>query len=202
MFLPGAEAWMVHVSERAPCLVVGGEVLPELPRLGGTRATANLLAVTVEGYHVPRPELVGVALLGVACGLTEVLEVASGTFGVVLVVAGDRLGALLEATPRRLVAFLETTVAVLLLASTPLIHCRLCMGIRYPRDLWMAMIPITRPFRGLLRTSGRIHARSVARTLFGEFRKVPYRGSSSSGSKTTPLGVAPSAPEKVSCLSW
>jgi hypothetical protein len=41
-----------------------------------------------------------------------------------------------------------TAVAVLLLAPTPLIRCRLCMRIRYPRDLWMAMIPITRPFRG------------------------------------------------------
>src|ERR687898_360814 len=57
---------------------------------------------------MPGPELVGVvALLGVACGLTEVLEVASCPFGVVLVVAGDRLGALLEAPPRRPVAFLE-----------------------------------------------------------------------------------------------
>ena len=57
---------------------------------------------------MPGPELVGVvAPLGVACGLTEVLEVASCPFGVVLVVAGDRLGALLEAPPRGLVAFLE-----------------------------------------------------------------------------------------------
>src|ERR671911_1715817 len=57
---------------------------------------------------MPGPELVGVvAPLGVACGLTEVLEVASCPFGVVLVVAGDRLGAPLEPPPRRLVAFLE-----------------------------------------------------------------------------------------------
>src|SRR5215207_5038972 len=108
MFLPGAEAWMVHISEGAPRLVVGSEVLLEPPRLGGTRATADLLAVAVEGYHVPGPELVGVvSSLGVACGLTEVLKVASGPFGVVLVVAGDGLGAPLEPSPRRLVAFLE-----------------------------------------------------------------------------------------------
>src|SRR5918998_3906035 len=57
---------------------------------------------------MPGPELVGVvAPLGVACGLTEVLEVASCPFGVVLVVAGDRLGAPLEPPPRRTVAFLE-----------------------------------------------------------------------------------------------
>jgi hypothetical protein len=57
---------------------------------------------------VPGAELKGVvAPLGIACGLTEVLEVGSGPFGVVLVVAGDRLGALLEAPPRRSVAFLE-----------------------------------------------------------------------------------------------
>jgi hypothetical protein len=108
MFLPGAEAWMVHISEGAPRLVIGGEVLLEPPRLGRTRAAANLLAVAVEGHHVPGPELVGVvALLGVACGLTEVLEVASGPFGEVLVVTGDRPGALLEPSPRRPVAFLE-----------------------------------------------------------------------------------------------
>src|SRR5918993_2340278 len=108
MFLPGAEAGVVHVSEGAPRLVVGGEVLLEPPRLGRTRAAANLLAVAVEGHHVPGPELVEVvALLGVACGLTEVLEVASGPFGEVLVVTGDRPGALLEPSPRRPVAFLE-----------------------------------------------------------------------------------------------
>jgi len=108
MFLPGAEAWMVHISEGAPRILVGGEVLLEPPRLGGTRATADLLAVAVEGYHVPGPELVGVvSSLGVACGLTEVLKVASGPFGVVLVVAGDGLGAPLEPSPRRPVAFLE-----------------------------------------------------------------------------------------------
>jgi hypothetical protein len=57
---------------------------------------------------VPGPELVGVVTpLGVTCGLTEVLEVASGPLGEVLVVAGDRLGALLEPPPRRPVAFLE-----------------------------------------------------------------------------------------------
>ena len=57
---------------------------------------------------MPGPELEGVVTpLGVACGLTEVLEVASGPFCVVLVVAGNRLGALLEAPPRRPVAFLE-----------------------------------------------------------------------------------------------
>jgi hypothetical protein len=99
---------MVHISEGAPRILVGGEVLLEPPRLGGTRATADLLAVAVEGYHVPGPELVGVvSSLGVACGLTEVLKVASGPFGVVLVVAGDGLGAPLEPSPRRPVAFLE-----------------------------------------------------------------------------------------------
>jgi hypothetical protein len=57
---------------------------------------------------VPGSDVVGVvALLGVARGLPEVLEVASGPFGVVLVVAGDGLGAPLEAPPRRLVASLE-----------------------------------------------------------------------------------------------
>ncbi len=57
---------------------------------------------------MPGPELVGVvASPGVACGFTEVLEVASGPFGVVLVVAGDGLGALLELSPSRPVAFLE-----------------------------------------------------------------------------------------------
>src|SRR5919107_5445130 len=57
---------------------------------------------------MPGPELVGVvAPLGVAYGLTEVLEVASCPFGVVLVVAGYRLGASLEPPPRRPVAFLE-----------------------------------------------------------------------------------------------
>jgi hypothetical protein len=40
-----------------------------------------------------------------------------------------------------------TPVAVLLLAPTPLISYRLPMGTRYPRDLWMAMIQITRPSR-------------------------------------------------------
>jgi len=99
---------MVHISEGAQRLVVGGEVLLEPPRLGGTRATANLLAVAVEGDYVPGPKVVGVvASLRVACGLTEILEVASGPFGVVLVVAGDGLGASLEPPPRRLVAFLE-----------------------------------------------------------------------------------------------
>jgi len=108
MFLPGTEAWMVHISEGVQRPVVGGQVLLEPPRLGGTRATANLLAVAVEGYHVPGPQLVGVvASLRVACGLTGVLEVASGTFGKVLVVAGDGLGAPLEPPPRRPVAFLE-----------------------------------------------------------------------------------------------
>jgi hypothetical protein len=48
-----------------------------------------------------------VASLGVACGLTEVFEVASDPFSVVLVVAGNRLGAPLEPPPRRPVAFLE-----------------------------------------------------------------------------------------------
>ncbi|HKH37812.1 MAG TPA: hypothetical protein VKA82_11670 [Rubrobacter sp.] len=99
---------MVHISEGVQRPVVGGQVLLEPPRLGGTRATANLLAVAVEGYHVPGPQLVGVvASLRVACGLTGVLEVASGTFGKVLVVAGDGLGAPLEPPPRRPVAFLE-----------------------------------------------------------------------------------------------
>jgi hypothetical protein len=99
---------MVHISEGAQRIVVGGEVLLEPPLLGGTRPTANLLAVAIEGNHVPGSELVGVvAPFGVACSLTEVLEVASGPFGVVLVVAGDRLGALLEPPPRRPVAFLE-----------------------------------------------------------------------------------------------
>src|SRR5215208_3949018 len=57
---------------------------------------------------MPGPELVGVvASLGVACGLTEVLEVASRPFGVILVVAGDRLGAPLEPPARRTAAFLE-----------------------------------------------------------------------------------------------
>ena len=88
---------MVHISEGAPRLVVGSEVFLEPRRLGGTRTTANLLAVAVEGYHVPGPELVRVvASPGVARGFTEVFEVASGTFGKVLVVAGDRLGAPLE----------------------------------------------------------------------------------------------------------
>jgi len=36
-----------------------------------------------------------------------------------------------------------TTVATLLLASTPLINRRLPIDIRYPRDSWKAMIPIT-----------------------------------------------------------
>ena len=80
MFLPGAEAWVVHVSEGAPRVLVGGEGLLEPPRLGGTRSTADLLAVAVEGYHVPGAEFVRVvaAPLGVASCLTEVLEVASG----------------------------------------------------------------------------------------------------------------------------
>src|SRR5215210_4678958 len=44
-----------------------------------------------------------------------------------------------------------TPVAVLLLlvvTPTPTITCRLPMGLRYPRDLWMARIPITCPSWG------------------------------------------------------
>ncbi len=164
---------------------------------------------------MPGPEIVGVvAPFGVACGLTEVLEVASGPFGVVLVVAGDRPGAPLEPPSRRPVAFLEVrrrASGVSLIAqgqdrpvdtldqlggslvalgaatgdvagrddlrgggrfriaapgdekncyggqddscrgppagSDDSDHCWLPMGIRYPRDLCMAMIPITCPSR-------------------------------------------------------
>src|SRR5215208_2922330 len=64
------------------------------------------------------------------------------------------------------------------------------------------MIPITHPSRGILRTTDRVHARSVARTLFDKIWKVPSQESSSRRFPTTPLGVASSTPKKVSCLSW
>ena len=46
-------------------------------------------------------------------------------------------------------------VAVLLVAATPPISCRLRMGIRYPRGLWMSRISITRQNRSLHELRGR-----------------------------------------------
>jgi hypothetical protein len=99
---------MVHVGQGAlPLIRVGGEVLLESLRLGGAGTAADLClsAVAVEGDYVPACQLVGVvALIGVSCGLPEVVEVASCPFGFVLVVPRDGSGALLELSPGRLVA--------------------------------------------------------------------------------------------------
>jgi hypothetical protein len=54
---------------------------------------------------VPGPKVVGVvALIGVSCGLPEVVEVSSCPFGVVLVISGAGPGARLELAPGRVVA--------------------------------------------------------------------------------------------------
>src|SRR5215213_9132612 len=102
---------MVHVGQGAlPLISCGGEVLLEPLRLGGagTAADLSLPAVAVEGDYVPAPQVVGVvALIGVSGSITEVVEVASGPFGFVLVVSRDGLGALLELSPARLVALPE-----------------------------------------------------------------------------------------------
>src|SRR5215217_7179485 len=52
-----------------------------------------------------------------------------------------------QATRRTATVVRMTPVAVVLLVPTHLISCRSRMSIRYPRDLWRAMIPITRPSR-------------------------------------------------------
>src|SRR5215207_5750131 len=100
---------MVHVGQGALPLIsgVGGEVLLEPLRLGGAETAADLClpAVAVEGDYVPGPQIVGVvSLIGVACSLPEVVEVASCPLGFVLVVAGDGFGALLKLSPGRIVA--------------------------------------------------------------------------------------------------
>ena len=64
--------------------------------------------------YVPTPQVIGVvALIGVACGLSEVIEVGSCPFGFIFMVARDGLGVLLEVPPRRSVTFLEVRLRAL-----------------------------------------------------------------------------------------
>src|SRR5918994_4199024 len=101
---------MVEVGKGTRRFVVVGEVLLKPPHLGGARTATDLSlsTVAVEGDYVPGPKVVGVvALIGVSCGLPEVVEVSSCPFGFVLVVPRDGSGALLELSPGRLVALLE-----------------------------------------------------------------------------------------------
>src|SRR5918995_6309035 len=98
---------MVEVGKGTRRFVVGGEVLLKPPHLGGARTATDLSlsTVAVEGDYVPGPKVVGVvALIGVSCGLPEVVEVASCPFGVVLVISGAGPGARLELAPGRVIA--------------------------------------------------------------------------------------------------
>ena len=99
---------MVHVGEGAPHLAIGGEVLLEPSSSGGNPDHSGLSSqLLLRATTCQDPTRRSSSPLGVARGLPEVLEVASGPLGVVLVVAGDWPGALLEPPPRRPVAFLE-----------------------------------------------------------------------------------------------
>src|SRR3989304_929111 len=101
----GAVASAVPVGEDVFQLV-SREVLPQPGLLGGAGiAAADLGAFAVEGDEVPGPKVVAVvALAGVASGGAEVIEVAGGTKGVVIVVAGHRARTVLAGAPGRGIA--------------------------------------------------------------------------------------------------
>ena len=91
MFLPELKrGWCMWRG--APRPVVGGEVLFEPPRLGRTRAAANLLELLLRATTCrTRARRSSSPPRGRLLRLTEVLEVASGPFGEVLVVTGTGL---------------------------------------------------------------------------------------------------------------
>src|SRR5215213_7981900 len=95
---PRSEQRVVEVGKGTRLLFVGGEVLLEPPTLGRARTAAeHLTTVAVEGDEVPASQVVGVVtFVGIASCSPEVVEVASGPFGAVLVVAGAGPGAILE----------------------------------------------------------------------------------------------------------
>ena len=75
---PRSEQRVVEVGKGTLLLVVGGEVLLELPPLGGAETAADLShsTVAVEGDYVPGPQVVGVvALIRISGCLPEVVEV-------------------------------------------------------------------------------------------------------------------------------
>ena len=61
VFFSGAEAWVVHVGQSA-VLLVGGQIGLKPPNLPRENVAAGYLQafVTVEGYHEPPAEIVGI----------------------------------------------------------------------------------------------------------------------------------------------
>src|SRR5687768_5482459 len=104
----GAESGVVDDGQGAGRRVSGEVGAQPFLFAGAGLAAANELASRIEDDDVPGPQVEAVvSLVWVAGRGPEVLEVAGGVMGVVLVVADGRPRAVLVAAPRRVIALGE-----------------------------------------------------------------------------------------------